>query len=100
MKKILFVLLAALLGSGICYAADQKTEKKDVTTVFVTNLDCEGCAKKVMNTIPGYKGIKDVKVNVPTKTVTVTYDASKTNDETIKGLLEKVKIAVVSYEQK
>ncbi len=94
------VLFAALLGSGICLAADQKIEKKDVTTVFVTNLDCEGCAKKVMNVIPFQKGVKDVRVDVPTKSVTVTYDNSKTNDETLKAQLEKIKIAVTSYEQK
>ncbi len=100
MKKILLVLFAALLGSGICYAADKKTEKKDVTTVFVTDIDCPHCAQKVMNVIPFQKGIKDVVVDVPTKTVTVIYDNSKTGDETIKTSLEKIKVAVKSYEQK
>lgn len=93
MKKIILMCLVALLGIGVANAQEpKKAEKKSVTTTFVTDIDCAGCAKKVNNTIPYEKGVKDVEVNVEEKTVTVTYDPTKTNDETLVKAFTKIKI--------
>ena len=93
MKKIILMCLVAFLGIGVANAHEpKKGEKKTVTVEFLTDLDCEGCAKKITNTIPYEKGVKDVKVDVPTKVVTVTYDATKTNNENLIKAFAKVKI--------
>ena len=93
MKKIVLMCLVALFGIGIANAQEpQKGDKKSVTVEFVTDIDCAGCAKKVTNTIPYEKGVKDVQVDVPTKTVTVTYDPAKTNNETLVKAFSKIKI--------
>ncbi|MBR5206349.1 MAG: cation transporter [Alistipes sp.] len=92
MKKIIALCLVALFSLGIANAQEPKNEKKTVTTEFVTDIDCAGCAKKVNNTIPYEKGVKEVKVDVDTKTVTVTYDPAKTNDEALVKALAKIKI--------
>ena len=82
MKKILMICLALVMGLGMCAAAGKPAQKKEVTTVFVTDIDCEHCVKKIMNNVPSLgKGIKDVKVDLPKKEVTVIYDASKNNDQ-------------------
>ena len=53
MKKIILVLFVALFSVAVADAQQpKKGEKKTVTTTFVTDIDCEGCAKKVTNTIP------------------------------------------------
>ena len=85
MKKLVSICLALVLCAGAFAApASAKKEKKTVTTVFVTDIDCEHCVKKIMNNVPSLgKGIKDVKVDLPKKEVTVIYDASKNNDENI-----------------
>ncbi|WP_304583185.1 heavy-metal-associated domain-containing protein [uncultured Alistipes sp.] len=84
MKKLAMLCLALLMGAGVTMAAKPAAEKKTVTTVFVTDIDCDHCVKKIMNNVPSLgKGIKDVEVDLPTKEVTVTYDASKNNDENI-----------------
>ena len=74
----------------------QKKEGKKQTTqktvVFDTSLDCPNCAKKVENTIPFVKGVKDVKVDVPTKKVTVTYDTTKSNDAALIKAFTKIKV--------
>lgn len=93
MKKILLMCLVALLGVGAANAQKpNKGEKKSVTVEFMTSLDCEGCAKKINETLPYEKGVRDVKVDVPTKVVTVTYDPTKTNNEAIIKAFAKVKI--------
>jgi copper chaperone CopZ len=92
MKKIVMICLMAVLGFGISDAMAQKKSATLKTTVFVTDVDCENCAKKIDNSLPFQKGVKEVTVDVPSKKVTVTYDASKTNDEAIIKALKKVKI--------
>ena len=93
MKKIILMCLVALFGIGIANAQEpKKGDKKSVTVEFVTDIDCAGCAKKVTNTIPYEKGVKDVKVDVETKIVTVTYDPAKTNDEALVKAFTKIKI--------
>ena len=93
MKKIVLMCLVALFGIGIANAQEPKNAvKKSVTVEFVTDIDCAGCAKKVTNTIPYEKGVKDVQVDVATKTVTVTYDPAKTNNEALVKAFSKIKI--------
>ncbi len=92
MKKIIMLCLVAVIGFGVSDAMAQKKQVELKTTVFQTDVDCENCAKKVDNSIPYQKGVKEVKVDVSTQTVTVTYDTSKTNDEALVKAFKKVKV--------
>ena len=84
MKKFLMVCLALVMGVGMSSAAEKPAQKKTVTTVFTTDIDCEHCVKKIMNNVPVLgKGVKDVKVDLPKKEVTVVYDSTKNSDENI-----------------
>ena len=103
MKKIFLMCLVALIGIGTADAQKpKKGEKKTVTVEFLTNIDCEGCAKKVYNTIPyekGVDGVENVKVDVPTKIVTVTYNPAKTNNETLIKAFNKIKLEAAVVEK-
>ncbi len=84
MKKFVLFCLALATGVGVCAAAGKPAAKKIVTTVFVTDIDCDHCVKKIMNNVPSLgKGIKDVKVDLPKKEVTVVYDGTKNDDANI-----------------
>ena len=84
MKKFVLFCLALAMGVGVCAAAGKPAAKKIVTTVFVTDIDCDHCVKKIMNNVPSLgKGVKDVQVDRPKKEVTVVYDGTKNNDENI-----------------
>ena len=91
----------AFIGFGVAEVSAQKKNEALKTTVFVTDIDCDHCAKKITNTIPYEKGVKDVKVDVPTKLVTVTYDATKNSDENLLKSFAKIKVkAEVKKEEK
>ena len=78
MKKIIMLCLLAVMGFGVADAvAQKKSDAQFKTTVFLTDVDCETCAKKIDNSLPYQKGVKEVKVDVSTRKVTVTYDATK-----------------------
>ena len=101
MKKFIALFAILAMVAGVAMAAPKaKTEKKIVTVVFTTDLDCHHCAEKVLNTIPYEKGIKDVQVDVPTKSVTVKYDAAKNSIESLTKAFESIKVKVVKAEEK
>ena len=99
MKKIIALFAMLAMVAGVATAAP-KVEKKIATVVFTTDLDCHHCAQKVMNSIPFEKGIKDVKVDVPTKTVTVMFDVAKNSIESLTKAFESIKVKVVKAEEK
>jgi copper chaperone CopZ len=107
MKKIVMLVLTLVMGISVCSAEaaaisatnsnpEKAVKSKKVEVVkFNTNLDCENCAKKILNVIPFKKGVKDCVVDVPTKTVEVTFDPRKTNAEVLKAELAKIDVLVV-----
>ena len=100
MKKIMMILAMLAVVAGVATAAPkQKAEKKIVTVVFTTDIDCAHCSQKVFNSIPYEKGIKDVQVDVPTKTVTVKFDAAKNSIESLTKAFESIKVKVVKAEE-
>lgn len=105
MKKIILVCLMLVMGVAFAQADMQKKEGKkakseQVTVVFETSLDCPNCAKKVENTLPFVKGVKDVKIDMLTREVTVTYDAKKCNNETIVEAFQKVDVQATPKDDK
>ncbi|MCM1352393.1 MAG: heavy-metal-associated domain-containing protein [Alistipes senegalensis] len=93
MKKIAMLCLVLLMGAGTMRAAKPAAEKKTVTTVFCTDIHCDHCAKKIMDNVPSLgKGIEEVQVDVATKEVKVTYDATKNTDENIVKKLASLKV--------
>lgn len=85
-----FVTLTALIAlfSGTIYTVSAQSNQKTVT--FQTNLRCDKCRAAIEDSLPFEKGVKDIMVDVPAKTVTITYDTKRTNPETIGKALEKL----------
>ena len=83
MKKFLLVAMTMFMA-----VAANATDVK--TVVLQTNMSCQNCANKIQENVRFEKGVKDIKTNVSDKTVTITYDADKTDvQKLIKGI-EKV----------
>lgn len=92
MKKIILITLTLLMS--ITLAVAKAPAKKEIkTTVFTTDIHCHSCANKIMNNVPMFgKGIKDVKVDVDTKEVTIVFDASKNNENHLIEAFRSLKI--------
>lgn len=82
--KVLFVALAL---ATVCFG-------KDIRTVVLTTLPemhCANCEKKIKENIRFEKGVKSIKTDLKTKTVTIEYDADKTNVQDIIKGFKKIK---------
>lgn len=85
MKRIIVFLMALLPFLGMSAA---KADKQ--TVVLQCDLHCQGCCDKVMKNIAFEKGVKDIVCDLKTKTVTVTYDADKTDLDTLLKAFERI----------
>ncbi|MFI3295987.1 MAG: cation transporter [Rikenellaceae bacterium] len=102
MKKIILMLIACMVTFAATESfAAQKKEKTVIATVELkADIDCENCVKKVMNYLPTQKGIKDVKVDLPTKVIKVSYDSGKTSTKNVITLLSKIGVKAKVVEPK
>ena len=99
MKRILIAILAAALltpampaQAGVSSEASipAPAKKKTETVTFKTSIHCQKCVRKVTDNISFEKGVKDLKVNLEEKLVTITFDPSKTSAEALGKALKKL----------
>ena len=91
MKKILVVLFCVFFAVSI--ASAQETKKKDnkvTTKFFVESIHCENCIKSIEKNIAFEKGVTDMKCDLDTKTVDVTYRSDKTTVEKLIAAFDKI----------
>jgi len=69
------------------------------TVVFFTSLECKKCATKIQENVSFEKGVKDLKIDVPAQTVTIKFDASKTDTLKLGNSIRKLgyEATVVEY---
>jgi copper chaperone CopZ len=98
MKNIVRVLLAIFLFSYVSTLSAQETKvaqetvrkKKTEEVVFVVNMFCENCKKKIEKNVSWEKGVTDLRVNLDKKKVTLLYDSKKTTIESLQTAIEKL----------
>lgn len=90
MKTIQKLLLALIVIALPSLVSAQEKAKTTQTVKYSTSIDCEACVNKIMTNLPQEKGIKDVKCDLKTKEVTVTYQKDKNDSEQIKRTIEKL----------
>lgn len=92
MKRILIFLLA-ILPMAFCLSTMQAKPNKQKVVLYV-DLHCQDCCDKILKNIPFDKtlknGVKDLVFDLEAKTVTVTYDANKTDVAAIQNAFAKI----------
>jgi copper chaperone CopZ len=82
MRKIVMMMFAALFAMNVM--ADDVNFK-------VTNIRCQNCAKRVEKTLKANEAVKEVKVDLENKIVSVNYDGEKANADALLKTLTDAK---------
>ena len=88
--------MVVVLSAAMSVNAQKKNEK---TVIFNANLHCESCKAKVQKNIPYEKGVNDLKVDMKTQTITVTFREDKNTTENLQKAIEKLNIEVKGIEE-
>lgn len=83
-KRWMATCVVALLSVAAVMAKDIR-----VVVFKVTQMHCENCEKKVKDNMRFEKGLKEVSTVVKDRTVTITYDAEKTNVKNLQAGFKK-----------
>lgn len=84
MKKTLLMIMASLLLAA---------GAKDLRVLVMTptpKMHCESCENKIKKNLRFEKGVVKIETNVEEQTVSVTYNAAKTNAENIQAAMKKI----------
>jgi len=90
MKTIRKLFIAVILVAFPLMLTAQDKNKNTETVKFTTSISCANCVNKIMTNLPQEKGVKDVKCDLATKEVAVTYQKDKNNPADIKKAIEKL----------
>lgn len=84
-----FLAVAVLFSAGV--SAQDKQKKKKVETIEIqSSVVCGMCEERVIENMAFEKGVKDVKVDLETKMITIEYKTNKTDEETLKKAITKI----------
>ena len=83
-------ILIAMILAFVSFTSMAQDKKENKTTTFNVDLHCDACVKKVQNNIAFEKGVKDLKISLENKEVTVTYRSDKTSPEALIKAFEKL----------
>ncbi|MBQ6749669.1 MAG: heavy-metal-associated domain-containing protein [Bacteroidaceae bacterium] len=86
MKRMMTLMVAALLVCATTMAKDLKV----LVVKTAPEMHCENCEKKIKGNLRFTAGVKRIVTNRSTNTVTVYYDAEKTDSKAILSALKKV----------
>lgn len=62
----------------------------------VPGISCENCERHVTEALTKESGVQSVKVNIPEKVVTLTYDEGSISIDQVKAILEEEEYPVAS----
>lgn len=94
MKKLLFRVLFGLMAFSIMMPAQTvlastKKEKVSIkTNIYCDHCNqCESCGQRIYNALHEVSGVKKVKIDAKTQTISVTFDSKKTSLEEIEKVI-------------
>lgn len=84
-KFELFLLLSLLVTTINAQTTTEKTAvKKSEEVTFLVGMHCQSCKERIEKIIPFEKGVKDLKVDLEKKEVTVVYNPQKTTEDKLR----------------
>jgi periplasmic mercuric ion binding protein len=89
MKRISLIIIV-FTGLMFAFSQAEAFAPKTESVKFWVSMKCTACQQKIKDNLPFEKGIKDMQVDLATKTVSVTFDPKKTNVEKIRLAIEKL----------
>jgi copper chaperone CopZ len=90
-KHLCSFVIGLMLVASMANAQEKKEvkPKKEVVT-FIVGMYCENCKAKIEKNISWEKGVKDLRVDLEKKTVTIIYNPKQTTEEVLQKAIEKL----------
>lgn len=103
MKKLLLTLFLVVASVAVGMAQDTKSKAKPktetVTVTYVVDMHCQNCVDKLTDRLSFLKGVKDCKISLTKKTVTLKFDPSKIEEKKLVETINKAGYTATKKEE-
>lgn len=82
------VLLVAAFAAPYVFA--EKAQKETVVFTVEPKMHCHNCENKIKTNMRFEAGVTDIATDVKSNTVTITFDANKTNVESLQKAFKEI----------
>ena len=91
MKRFLIIMICAMVAVNMAFAQEAKKKTNVVKTKFlVESISCANCIKSIEKNLSYEKGVTDLKSDLETKTVEITYRSDKTTEDKLLATFKKM----------
>ena len=91
MKRFLTLLICCMFAMSMASAQEAAKKTNVVKTKFlVESMECDNCVKTVEKNIAFERGVTDLKCDLKTQTVEVTYRSDRTTEEKLLAAFKKI----------
>lgn len=90
MKTTFFRLFSIIFACCLLMTPAVAQKKGQKKTVFHVEMDCQSCVNNIEKNIPWEKGVTDLKCDIKTQTVEITYKVGKTDDSKLIEAFKKI----------
>jgi copper chaperone CopZ len=87
LRSIIMIMAILTLTFSMGHASKPANTE---TASYWVSIHCGSCQQKLLENLRFEKGVKDIKVNVETKQVDITYNTKKTDGEKLQKAIEKL----------
>lgn len=88
--KLFLFLMVCFTALSLNVDAQNKKKNNKEEVLFNVSMTCENCKKRIEKNIAFEKGVSDMKVDLPEKTVMVVFDPQKTDVGNLQKAFEKL----------
>lgn len=89
LAALLLAAPAVVSSDANAAAVTLQAKKKTLTVTFKVSMHCRKCVDKLTDNLSFLRGVKDLKISLENKTVTITYDPSRTSEAALQQAIEK-----------
>lgn len=102
MRVLRIIISLVLILTTAAPIVAQDKNKGLTTVVLSSNIKCNNCKNRIEKNIPYEKGVKDLKVDVEKKTITIVFKTDKNSAQKLLEAVEKLgyKSEIISEESK
>ena len=84
MKKIILAIFAFALTSSVM------AQNRNETVTFFLNYHCSSCIRVIERNLPHERGVTNFRIDMPGKSIEVTYNPRRTNPNNIRQALQRL----------
>ena len=86
-----FVLMVAVISGMMFMSSNVEARGPKTETVnFWVSIHCSSCQQRIMENLPFERGVRDISIDIETKSVEVVYNTKRTDSKKIRQAIEKL----------